>query len=1314
MPDFTGSKETWYTEVFGIPPLTEDKRDKSSLVVEGLGSIGGQPVHLTVFRPTWAYRFQPFHGTETIFTRIFGSGTGGIHVTLEQTNDDGTQGAAAHCYVGGINTGRTDEEKAGLQRILDAYVAHYKAAIAKMCTDYTAFVWQDCDDTDEGFDFLFVDTKEDAFEQIAAIASERHSLKVVYPAQADSALLWNTGSIHPMQSLQNSYQRMVRDAKRPLEGDAASAKESEEMNKYFYFNAQPPKLLGLAADAPPDVATQIEETEKKLSHLEREIPTLSKEDTAKHLTAVNDALWKLRNIFNADTTPAAKKKPKIVPAIASAEKNLKGFKSALQKATAAANPPEELEKIRAKLARAQRDLAQAHSGLCCIQNFHTIEPFYLFRLLVKFQIQSKDKIAATDRTKVSSSLTGLLHNSAHVNWLFEWLRDKLVELDAALAAACPDKGPATPQWPNGEPAVVFFLKGGRAAKYLQALPTKGENDWDTNIVINPNLRAGDWYKNFLSVHNTIVTFLEKAKREFTILMHDKGNYDELVIAVRDAVVAEKKDSAKKATKKSDAQGAVAMRDLRVMAGGDEVALISDQDLAFWAQADAQLQEFDALERRARISDSALEEKETENCKAELIDIGIPRRDAVEAFEQWYNVCPRIIKCPDKIPIPGHLYYVAEYVMMIREAFMDKSISMPKTPKRVIRLLEVLKMTDATLNTLIDEEKHHIPTSLDASSKAVDALALPLKRMLTILLKQFAEAYELAQDPDLAKVFDKTFTKELPNRATKAKYPASLNAAIAAESAYGKDAENKALADAIGFAQWLSEDFGKHLTDQRAAFIAEKQPVLTHFLKALYTASFFSKNDDLEVQFAVTGAFAAQLHATYAGFERMKELEPVKRVDLTIFCKPGADPATVLELIEPLIEKYKTNSPKHKLPNYESTKFGKSTLLLTWPEAHKFSDTIEYKPTVFRISVEVTGEDWPQLAFIKGMPVLGLRDLIWEYKRRAGHVEETFTQRGLKTAIDALVDILTRFENPGSLPWTTTPAPVPDVPGAPDEPDPDDLPPPPDPPKVKEVAGLEFIAQTKSNWCWAATSLMMRKFYLKDKSSLEQVVAEIVPDLSNTQSALQLSRLKPALPVEGRLLTWDEIKAEIDAGRPFIIARSGHFLSCYGYEDGAGTQKLRVWNPLPVGAGAKERLTYAAYTALINVGAAPEQLGATAFNFAISPRKVLIPLRITGETYSRDATSTFLAPTDRTLKVDSCVLNVRHAQNVRGEIGAVIKSYEFAGLPDSFEWDMVLPRDAFGAPRAAFVLQVEATLKPSEYRDPADGLTSITLTLERPA
>ncbi|AKQ64722.1 hypothetical protein A176_001634 [Myxococcus hansupus] len=1320
MAPYKANKQKWYTEKFNFPWLEDGGDEKASLVKEEVGEVEGKTVHLTVFKTTWAYRFQHHHGVETIFDRIFGSGTGGVHVTLELGDDGEASEEGIHCYVGGPNQGRTEAEILALQVLLDAEVTLLKAAIQTALTEYDEFQWERCDKPDDAFGFLACDTRQDGFELLARIVSARHGMKVVYPSQSDLALLWSTPSLHPLQALQNCHQRLIRDAVRGLTADAASAKEAEEMGKYFYFSPGIPKAMGLAKDAPPDTPAVLEQLESTLAKLERELPTLPKDVSPPHLVKVNDALWLLRKAFDLSVSPADTASPtdlkiraKRYPPLADVERQLKGFTKQMDAAAKEDKPQETLEAVRARLSRAQKNLVRAHAGMCSIQNFHTIEPFYLFRLLVKFQVQSEKPIAAADRTKISSSLTGGLHNSPHMSWLFTWLRDRLVVLNAALGKACSKKGPVSEKWPEGEPAAVFYLKGGRAAKYLQGRATEGENDWDTNIVINPNLKAGDWYRTFLEVHNAVLTFLEESKRLFAVRVHQRDAYEGMTKALAALDKAEKDQRAKA---HETAEATVESHEGRItpLGLGDDV-LISDEDQRLYEEAMNQLKAL-ALSDRMRNEEtgSLLEELEKENCKAELIDIGIPRRDTVEAFEQWFNVCSRVI-VREQIPIPGHLYYLAEFVTMIREAFMDASISIRKIPIRVERLVEILIMLSADLDELVAEEKAHVPLMLASSVSEVGKLPLHLRRLLTVLLKQLADAYELAEDPDLARCFDTTFKTALPLRAAKATYPDALKKSIAAHAPYTGDAKNKEVADAIGFVQWMAETYGAHLKNARAQFIEKQRNWFVHFIKAIYTGSIFALGENLQVQFGVTGAFAAQLHAKYGRFDRMAELEPVKRVDIKLYCTPGPKPGakvdagTVLELIEPIIATYLENTMT-KAPHYHLIRGAPGTLYFQWPEAVKFADGVEYKPIVMKLSVEACEESWPQLAFIDGLPVLGLRDLIWEYKRRAGHVEETFTQRSLKTAIDALMDILTRFETPSSEEaWSPAQkAPVVEQQASPQEegvlaPVVEDVP----WTRVK-VPGLDFVPQKKSNWCWAATSLMMRKFYLKDKSTLEDLVREVYSGLEDEQSSLRLDRLKPKGKVEGRILSWEDIKAQLDAKKPFIVAKAGHYWVCHGYEERLAEKHLLYWDPLPTDTGRQAHMNYAQYQAHMLAG------GATAHDFEVAPLKVLIPCEIDPKSYKQDSQKLYLRPVVNRLHVANSEFRVRHAKNSKGELGAIIKTVSFMGLPAEFEWDMTVDPAHWGdnVKRMSVMLEVEATLNQLQ-RPELPGKTQIAVGIEKP-
>jgi hypothetical protein len=103
-------------------------------------------------------------------------------------------------------------------------------------------------------------------------------------------------------------------------------------------------------------------------------------------------------------------------------------------------------------------------------------------------------------------------------------------------------------------------------------------------------------------------------------------------------------------------------------------------------------------------------------------------------------------------------------------------------------------------------------------------------------------------------------------------------------------------------------------------------------------------------------------------------------------------------------------------------------------------------------------------------VLGLRDLVWDYIKECGQIEEFSARQRLRKTVDALTDILTKFENPVAQPVATA---VPAMAAAaavgglqPQQ--------PALPVTHRDVTGLTTIAQKNQNWCWAAVSVMMRK------------------------------------------------------------------------------------------------------------------------------------------------------------------------------------------------------------------------------------------------
>ena len=156
-------------------------------------------------------------------------------------------------------------------------------------------------------------------------------------------------------------------------------------------------------------------------------------------------------------------------------------------------------------------------------------------------------------------------------WLSAWLTKKMAELGAKINALNP----------ADERRVLFFLKGGRALNFFLGTPQNGENDWDTQVVIDPSLPAEKWYEYLSRVHDLLLTTLQTFKSEFTPLVEANASL---------------------------------FADYLKSKTGPETG------------EDEEVDENEASDVNSRGAHAS--------CKAELIDIGIPRRDSPSALEEW--------------------------------------------------------------------------------------------------------------------------------------------------------------------------------------------------------------------------------------------------------------------------------------------------------------------------------------------------------------------------------------------------------------------------------------------------------------------------------------------------------------------------------------------------------------------------------------------------------------------------------------------------------------------------------------------------------
>lgn len=817
------------------------------------------------------------------------------------------------------------------------------------------------------------DAAVQCLDRVAVAAGSRLQQTIVRAHPRDAALGWKAASVHPLQPLETDYQGIVRAATRDAgDLDLRKTLEGEAMGDFFFLDSSPPRLLGVGegegyrGKAFPLLADRLTDVRRQLAKaaglLEGEVV---RGEAAKLRGYFQQAYDGIVELLRACYALQGSRHWDVAP-VAEAERQLGGAPQDIQTAEEWADFKQILKQLRASAGALRAVL----SGVGTVQMFYVIESFALFRLLVRYRLDADHAISPEAVRAASSALTDLVTNGHP--WLSDWLCKKMAELAARIAAVDPSGN------------TLFFLKGGRALAYFQGTPENGKNDWDTQIVINPNLPGAAWYDLFLRVSNEVLLALQDFKLQFYMLLNSHAAQFEQELA-----------SLPPPTEGDEPEAA--------SGGGDLPDPLDIEDRSNPMDPD------DA---------PAMPAAQRANCKAELIDVGLPRYDTVEAREQWemLSVPGAILTAADGVPYPGNLYYIDEYIQMLREVFAGDSSSPGKATSRIARLYAILQLPGS--GAVVADQRSLIPPStLPLSIACVDQVAdAPTQAAHIVLLRQFAKAYRLAADPGLAGFFDGIYAQafseffvQLPS-ARQVAYPDALSQAIdalVADDAW--PAGYTMLANAVGFAEYVSQLMEAHFT-ARAEFLRQEtqrellDPVIGQ-IEALFPA-----HEESELQLAGGGSFAAGLQADFVFFPRPEELDPVTYLRFGLYSpKPEADPAFMLALLEePLAQYIALNPGTFTLQQATPA----SPIRIFWAQPQTFGNAA-YTP----LAIEIVAEPPPQrplLSFVWGNPLLSLRGLIAQYRHWAADVVEYGRRKVLRRTAADLVEMLTSAENPEPL------------------------------------------------------------------------------------------------------------------------------------------------------------------------------------------------------------------------------------------------------------------------------------------------------------
>jgi hypothetical protein len=377
----------------------------------------------------------------------------------------------------------------------------------------------------------------------------------------------------------------------------------------------------------------------------------------------------------------------------------------------------------------------------------------------------------------------------------------------------------------------------------------------------------------------------------------------------------------------------------------------------------------------------------------LIDIGIPRRDSASALEEWTHLSPPgALLSKDGVIYPHREYYLNEYLMMIRQAFVPNA-DVAKAPKRIRRFGMILASnTHQEASPVETARLQAIPETAAAIAK-IDRKER--NELFRIIFAQFVEAYNLLQDKELAGLFDKKAAAMLHN-------PPALPTALASLL----DDEQKIVAADVFLAHTLSVLMGEHWK-RRSEFFEGKREFFNRFLKDLAV----STNDTLrglDAQFAVAGSYAARLHADHLRV-KAEGLEPVRRILVKLQCPHGRNEVEVLDAVRDVLTNAATGTGKLTVDSADVPPAKHKSLRLFWAEPVPIGE-FTYKPLVMKIrGAAQTGNQLPVLGSVDGIPVVDLRYVVADYLRKTAKIDESGSRQLLASATAATSQMLSQFD-----------------------------------------------------------------------------------------------------------------------------------------------------------------------------------------------------------------------------------------------------------------------------------------------------------------
>lgn len=483
-------------------------------------------------------------------------------------------------------------------------------------------------------------------------------------AQQTRAAAWQAVAVHPMQVLETAYQDIVRAAGEHAAGDdARMEREFDALSRFFTLTSAPPVLLG-TPDGQDGVrpVTLIDDDLDGLSGgigLARDLIGNPRDGRTAY-GVLGDVVGHATRLLER-MAPAGVAGP-LPDGVRKAADYAGMYGTGLSAADAAAGwvnahqnvqRDDDLKGLADQVEEGLvRPLQDGSNTLSAVRALYNIPAFYLLRLMHRFHGGSAGAVMPVEmRRKASGNVTGNMHPA----WMQDWSEHQVAALSDALGQADRDLRAHTGRQ---DPLLRFYLKGGRALYTALGRPGQGSNDWDTGILIDPDLTPDQWYEAFERVNNLLLDRLDQARFDYTqyVYAHIPAQ------ALHADAAARLSEPDPGNTAMSDIADAAEQQVLRAAHPTQAVAALPGM-------------------LSAAGGDTGLA-----GVNGELIDIGIPTRSSVELRELWHGltVDPKPGTSGLPLPVPDMAYYVTDLSTILREAVGSDQTGL-KLSKRLERL-----------------------------------------------------------------------------------------------------------------------------------------------------------------------------------------------------------------------------------------------------------------------------------------------------------------------------------------------------------------------------------------------------------------------------------------------------------------------------------------------------------------------------------------------------------------------------------------------------------------------------------------------------